>query len=158
MAAVVLSTVLAEYENLFRDLGYAPGIVIPSTLAALGNVDTTDPVLVIKADAATTTLAIVSNNQLMLFRTLENQDVPEVSAEQLVPDVHASLVFFQDTYNTRVDRILVGGLIDAESAASTLESQTGVRVQDLVPAQQLGSTRPNFPASALAGVVGALLG
>lgn len=158
IAAVVLSTVLAEYENLFRDLGYAPGVVIPSTLAALGNVDTTDPVLVIKADSATTTLAIVSNNQLMLFRTLENQDVPAASIEQLVPDVHASLVFFQDTYNMRVERILVGGLIDAESVGSTLEAQTEVRVQDLVQPQHLGSTRPNFPASALAGVVGALLG
>lgn len=158
MAAVVLSTVLAEYENLFRDLGYAPGVVIPSTLAALGNVNTTDPVLVIKTDAITTTLAIVSNNQLMLFRTLENQGGPAVSAEQLVPDVHASLVFFQDTYNTRVERILVGGLTDAETVGSTLEAQTGVRVQDLVAPQHLGSGRPNFPASALAGVVGALLG
>jgi type IV pilus assembly protein PilM len=158
MAAVILSTVLAEYENLFRDLGYAPGVVIPSTLAALGNVDTADPVLVIKTDVVTTTLAIVSNNQLMLFRTLENQGGPDVSAEQLVPDVHASLVFFQDTYNTRVNRILVGGLIDADSVGSTLESQTGVRVQDLVLPQHLGSTRPNFPASSLAGVVGALLG
>jgi type IV pilus assembly protein PilM len=158
MAAVVLTSVLAEYENLFRDLGYAPGVVIPSTVAALGNVRTADPVLVIKADPVTTTLAIVSNNELMLFRTLENQGGPAVSAEQMVPDVHASLVFFQDTYNMRVDRILVGGLIDAESVGSTLESQTGVRVQDLVSPQHLGSTRPNFPASALAGVIGALLG
>src|SRR4051812_32133413 len=158
VAAVVLSTVLAEYENLFRDLGFAPGIVLPSTLASLGNVDTTDPVLVIKADSTTTTLVIVSNNQLMLFRTLESQGGLAVSAEQLVPDVHASLVFFQDTYSMRVDRILVGGMIDAETVGSTLETQTGVRVQNLVAASHLGATRPNFPVSTLAGVVGALLG
>jgi type IV pilus assembly protein PilM len=157
VAAVVLSTVLAEYEKLFRDLGFAPGVVMPSTLASLGNVDTADPVLVIKADSITTTLAIVSNNQLMLFRTLESQG-GSVSAEQLVPDVHASLVFFQDTYNMRVDRILVGGMIDAETVGSTLESQTGVRVENLVAASHLGATRPNFPASTLAGVVGALIG
>jgi len=131
--------------------------VLPSTLASLGNVNTADPVLVIKADSITTTLAIVSNNQLMLFRTLESQG-GAVSAEQLVPDVHASLVFFQDTYNMRVDRILVGGMIDAETVGSTLESQTGVGVQNLVAASHLGATRPNFPASTLAGVVGALLG
>ena len=155
IAAVVLSSVLAEYENLFRNLGYAPGVVIPSTLAALGNVDTTDSVLVIKTDAVTTTLAIVSNQQLMLFRTLDNQGV---SVEQLVPDVHASLVFFQDTYDMRVNRILVGGLIDAETVRPVLEAQTEVPVQDLVASRHLGSTRPNFPSSALAGVVGALLG
>jgi len=158
IAAVVLSSVLAEYENLFRDLGYAPGIVLPSTLASLGNVSGVDPVLVIKADAAATTLAIVANNELMLFRTLENQDGAVPTGELLAPDVHASLVFFQDTYNMRVERILVGGLIEPESVGPTLESQTGIRVQSLVPAQHLGTTRPNFPVSSLAGVVGALLG
>jgi type IV pilus assembly protein PilM len=158
IAAVILSTVLAEYEKLFRELGYAPGVVIPSTLASLGNVNISEPVLIIKADAITTTLAIVSDSQLMLFRTLENQGGSATFAEHLVPDVHASLVFFQDTYNMRVDRILVGGLIDADSVGNTLELQSGVRVQDLVSPQHLGPARPNFPASALAGVVGALLG
>lgn len=158
IAAIVLSSVLAEYENLFRELGYAPGVVLPSTLASLGNVSGADPALVIKADASSTTLAIVANNELMLFRTLENQEGQVPTAEQLAPDVHASLVFFQDTYNMRVDRILVGGLIDADAAGPTLELQTGVRVQSLVPTHHLGSTRPNFPVSSLAGVVGALLG
>jgi type IV pilus assembly protein PilM len=158
IAAVVLSTVLAEYENLFRELGYAPGVVLPSTLAALGNVDTDEPVLVIKADACTTTLAIVADGQLMLFRTLENQGGAVPTAEQLAHDVHASLVFFEDTYNLRIQRILVGGLIEADTIGATLETQTGVRVQNLVATHHLGSTRPNFPPSALAGVVGALLG
>ena len=58
----------------------------------------------------------------------------------------------------RVDKILVGGLIEPETVAPTLESQTGVRVQSLVPAHHLGTTRPNFPVASLAGVVGALLG
>ncbi len=158
IAAIVLSSVLAEYETLFRDLGYAPGIVLPSTLASLGNVSGVDPVLVIKADASATTLAIVANNELMLFRTLENQGGMPPTAEMLAYDVHASLVFFQDTYNMRVDRILVGGLIEPETVGPTLESQTGVRVQSLVPTHHLGTTRPNFPVSSLAGVVGALLG
>lgn len=158
IAAIVLSSVLAEYETLFRDLGYAPGVVLPSTLASLGNVSETDPVLVIKADASATSLAIVANGELMLFRTLENQGGIVPTGEMLANDVHASLVFFQDTYNMRVDRILVGGLIDPETVGPTLESQTGLRVQSLVPTHHLGNTRPNFPVSSLAGVVGALLG
>jgi type IV pilus assembly protein PilM len=158
IAAIVLSSVLAEYETLFRDLGYAPGVVLPSTLASLGNVSETEPVLVIKADASATSLAIVANGELMLFRTLENQGGIVPTGEMLANDVHASLVFFQDTYNMRVDRILVGGLIDPETVGPTLESQTGLRVQSLVPTHHLGNTRPNFPVSSLAGVVGALLG
>lgn len=158
IAAVVLSTVLNEYETVFRELGYAPGIVIPSTLASLGNVDTSEPVLVIKVDVATTTLAIVGDGQLLLFRTLDNQEGVAITAEQLLPDVHASLVFFQDTYNMRVTRILLGGMVDADALGGILEEQTGVDVRNLVAARHLGSSRPNFPASALAGVAGALLG
>ena len=158
IAAIVESGVLAEYEGLFRDLGYVPGVVLPSTLASLGNVSGTDPVLVIKADGSTTTLAIVANNELMLFRTLENQGNTLPTFEQLAQDVHASLVFFQDTYGMSVGRILVGGLIDADSVSATLEAQTGVRVENLVSSQYAGSNRPNLPVSFLAGVVGALLG
>src|SRR4051812_37332876 len=132
VAAVVLSSVLAEYENIFRELGYAPGIVVPSALAALGNVESNDPVMVIKSDASTTTVAIVGNGQLLLFRTLENPSEGAPKAEQLAEDVHASLVFFQDTYNMRVDRILLGGTLDVKGIGATLEAQTGVGVQDLV--------------------------
>jgi len=158
VAAVVLRTVLDEYEAIFRSLGYLPGIVVPSTLAALGNVDSPDATLVIKADAGTTTLSIVGGGDLLLFRTLENSDGIAPTGDQLVQDVHASLVFFEDTYNMRVDRILVGGAIDAEQVGSTLEGETEVLVQDLVSARHFPSVKPNFPAASLAGVVGALLG
>jgi type IV pilus assembly protein PilM len=154
-----LNTVLAEYESLFRGLGYSPGVVIPSTLAALGNVEVGDPVMVIKSDAATTSLAIVGNDRLLLFRTVENSfggGAP--TGDQLAEDVHPSLIYFQDTYNMRVEHILVCGQIEAEQVGPSLEAQTGARVQDLVAARHLGADRRNLPASALAGVAGALLG
>jgi len=158
VAAVVLNTVLAEYEGVFRGLGYSPGVVLPSTLAALGNVEGTEATLVIKSDAATTTLSIVGGSELLLFRTLENPGGTPPAADQLVPDVHASLVFFQDTYNMRVDRILVGGLIDTEQVGAVLEAQTEIPVKNLVSTRHVPATNSNFPTSSLAGVVGALLG
>jgi type IV pilus assembly protein PilM len=158
LVAVVLARVLAEYEQIFRDLGLTPGVVVPSSLAALGNVDSGDPVMVIKSDANTTTLAIVGNGQLLLFRTLDNPGGVPPSGEILVEDVHASLVFFQDTYNMTVNRILVGGWIEADNVRQELESHTNIRVHDLVSSEHLGSARSNFPASNLAAVVGALLG
>jgi type IV pilus assembly protein PilM len=158
VAAVVLQSVLAEYEGIFRALNYSPGVVLPSTLAALGNVEGDEPTLVIKSDAATTTLSIVGGGELLLFRTLENPGGVAPTSDHLVLDVHASLVFFQDTYNMRVGRILVGGLIDTERMGATLEAHTEVPVRDLVAERHLASARPTFPASALAGVVGALLG
>ena len=158
VAAVVLTSVLNEYERIFQELGFAPGVVVPSALAALGNVEEGEPVMVIKSDATTTTVAIVGNGQLLLFRTLENPSSGPPKAEQLAEDVHSSMVFFEDTYNMRVSRILVAGSLEAENVGPALESQTGVRVQDLVASRHIGAARPNFPASALAGVVGALLG
>lgn len=158
VAAVVLNSVLAEYEGVFRALGYQPGIVLPSTLAALGNVEGSESTMVIKSDSTTTTLSIVGGGEVLLFRTLENTGGVPPTADQLVPDVHASLVFFQDTYNMRVDRILVGGLIDAEMVGSVLETQTEIPVKNLVSERHVAAARPNFPASSLAGVVGALLG
>jgi len=55
VAAVVLNTVLQEYESAFRDAGYNPGMVMPSMLAALGAADAERPTLVVKVDARTIT-------------------------------------------------------------------------------------------------------
>jgi type IV pilus assembly protein PilM len=158
VAAVALRSILNEYEQVFRDLGYAPGVVVPSSLAVLGNIEGADPTLVIKSETSTTTLSIVANGEMLLFRTLENPGGLPPSADQLIPDVHASLVFFQDTYSMQVERILVGGLIDAEHVGEVLQSQTEIPVHNLVAARHIGDARPNFPPSSLAGVIGALLG
>jgi type IV pilus assembly protein PilM len=153
IAAAALDTVLAEYEEVFRSCGFAPGVVLPSMLACLGNVTSPEPTLVIKIDALTTTFAIVAENDLLLVRTLENTNGTVPSKEQLVEDVFPSLVFFQDTYNMRVESILIGGAMDADEAGESLQSQTGVPVRNLVSAT-LGSSA--IPGSMMAGVVGAL--
>src|SRR5579872_2291119 len=72
VAAVALGSVIEDYEAAFRDAGFAPGIVLPSTLAALGAADGKKPTMVIKVDAHTTSIAILNEGQLQLFRTLEN--------------------------------------------------------------------------------------
>ena len=42
-ASIVLQSVLEEYESAFRAAGCSPGVVLPSSLAALGAVDETGP-------------------------------------------------------------------------------------------------------------------
>lgn len=158
VAAVMVANVLAEYESLFRDLGYAPGVVLPSSLASLANVQESDPVMVIKSDSNTTSMSIVGGGELLLFRILENTGGMAPGVDQLADDVHASMVFFEDTYQTRPGRVLLGGLLDADALGAELQDHVGTRVQPLVASSTIGSVRPNFPASALAGVTGALLG
>ena len=156
-AAVVLNKVLEEYESAFRDAGYSPGVVMPSMLAALGAADSKRPTLVVKVDARTISLAIVDQEQLLLFRTLENLRGVTITGDQLAEEVYPSVVFFQDTYSLNIERVYVAGLPESGGAAPALKSQTGAQVEELVTASQIGSATGMVPRWRMAGVVGALI-
>jgi type IV pilus assembly protein PilM len=155
LATVALTSVLDDYESAVRAAGYQPGIVVPSTLAALGSLDGATSTLVINVGAQTLTVAGVDNEQLLLFRTIENPQGVDLSGEQMADDVHASVVFFEDTYGARVERIMVSG-VAAQRVAEALRTHTGVRAQDLVSASQIGTGASGMPAALLGPVVGAL--
>ena len=157
MAAVVLNTVLEEYESAFRDAGYNPGVVMPSMLAALGAADAQRPTLVVKVDARTISIAILDQEQLLLFRTLENLRGVAITGDQLAEEVYPSVVFFQDTYSLNIERVFVAGLPEAGVAAPALKNQSGARVEELVAAAQIGTTTGTVPRWRMAGVVGALI-
>jgi type IV pilus assembly protein PilM len=157
IAAVVLNSVLQEYESAFRDAGYNPGMVMPSMLAALGAADAERPTLVVKVDARTIGIAILDQEQLLLFRTLENVRGVTITGEQLAEEVYPSVVFFQDTYNLNIDRVYVAGLPESGGAAPALKAQTGAHVEELVASSQIGSTTGSVPRWRMAGVVGALI-
>ena len=120
IAAVALNTVVDDYESVFREAGYSPGIVIPSTLAALGVAEGSSPTLVVKVDSRTTSIAIMDKQQLLLFRTLENARGSAITGERLAEEIYPSVVFFQDTYHMNIDRIFVAGVPDLGAAAPAL--------------------------------------
>jgi type IV pilus assembly protein PilM len=158
VAAVALGSVIEDYEAAFRDAGFDPGIVLPSTLAALGAADGKKPTMVIKVDAHTTSIAILNEEQLQLFRTLENARGVTINGEQLAEEVYPSIVFFQDTYHLNIARIYVAGLPESGGAATALRAQTEADVQELVSSAQLGtSPGGSVPKWRMAGVVGALI-
>ena len=158
VAAVALANVIEDYEAAFRDAGYSAGVILPSMLAALGAAEADNPTLVLKVDARTTSLAILDKQQLLLFRTLENTRGVTITGEQLAEEVYPSVVFFQDTYHTNIERIYVAGLPESGGAAPALRAQTGADVQDLVASSQLGTNGGvSVPRWRMAGVVGALV-
>ena len=158
VAAVALSSVVEDYESAFREAGYSPGVVLPSMLAALGAADGKIPTMVVKVDARTTSLAILNDGQLQLFRTLENSRGVTVTGDQLAEDIYPSVVFFQDTYHLNLEKIFVAGIADIASAAPALQAQTGAGVDELVGSSQLGvSAGGSVPRWRMAGVVGALV-
>ncbi len=156
VAAVTPGSVVEEYEKAVQDAGFTPGIVLPSTVAALGAVDGQRPTMVLKIDRGTTSVAIVDHDELLLFRTLEGGS--EVQSERLAEDVYPSIVFFQDTYGVNIERLVVAGSTSIQSVAPALEAQTGMRVQELVSSTMLPSSSTGVQRPQLAAVAGALLG
>jgi hypothetical protein len=130
---------------------------MPSMLAALGAAKADRPTLVVKVDSRTTSIAILDQQQVLLFRTLENSDGTAITGERLAEEVYPSVVFFQDTYHLNLDRIYVSGLPNLAGAAPALQAQTGIEVQELVSASQLSGGRGQIPKWQIAGVVGALV-
>ena len=156
VAAITPRPILDEYEALVREAGFNPGSVLPSTLAALGVVDASHPTMVIKVEPGTTTFAIVDQNQLLLYRSLDNGGMAVVG-DSLVDDVNTSLVYFEDRYNVGVDKILVTGVQSAQSLQESLVASANIRVEELVSSSMTGAAAGNVSRAALAGVAGALV-
>jgi type IV pilus assembly protein PilM len=154
VAAVTPRHVLDEYESLLRDAGYNPGAVVPSMLAVLGLVDASRPTMVIKVEHGTTTFAIVDQDQLLLYRALDNGGTA-VTGESIVDDVNTSLVYFEDRYGVGVDRMLVTGVEDAEGLQAALTSTSNLRVEDLATTATM-TTVARVSKKALVAVMGAL--
>ncbi len=77
LAVAIPPDVLAEYESVAREVGFEPGSVLPSTLACVAGMDDTDgAALLINANPAGVTTAIVRSGILMLHRSVDLQAAP----------------------------------------------------------------------------------
>lgn len=159
VAAVSPNAIIAEYESLFRELGYTPGLVLPSSLAALGLMEAERPALLLKVDPMNIIIAAVHNQELRLIRTLENPQGMNVTANELVEAVLPSIVFFEDTFSAHIEQIRVAGF-HADQIAPLLSQQSGAEVRDLAPefSSDQNLSGENFVPSTMAGIAGALLG
>jgi type IV pilus assembly protein PilM len=152
-AAIVLQCVLEEYEAAFRAAGCSPGVILPSSLGALGAVDDDSPTMLLKVGQDATSIAVVKEGQLLLFRILEGSETGALSAERMADDVYPSLVYFQDNYGANVEQLMVSGVQDLSKLSPALEQQTGVKVRELIRSGVVsGNLRNDF-----AGAIGALL-
>jgi type IV pilus assembly protein PilM len=160
VAAVSPRTIIEEYETALRDAGYSPGVVLPSSLAALGLIDGERPTLILKVDPTHITITAVERQELRLVRTLDNPHGNNVSAAELAEAVLPSIVFFEDTFAAKIEKIYVGGVAPLQEVGPLLHEHTGAQVQalapELTPEQNLSGE--NVPPAMMAGIVGALLG
>jgi len=160
VAAVSPRTIIEEYEKALRDAGYSPGVVLSSSLAALGLIEGEKPTLVLKVDPMNITIAAVEHKELRLVRTLDNPHGANVSAADLAEAVLPSIVFFEDTFAAHIEKIYVGGIAPLQEVGPLLHEQTGAQVQELAPelTPEQNLSGDSVQPSMMAGIVGALLG
>lgn len=148
VVALSPANVVAEYEQLFHDAGYEASVVLPSVLATLGNLDPDRPAMLVKIDAETTSIVLADRAGLRLLRTLEHPAGHSANAE-LMTAVHASLIFYEDSFGQPVSRVLIAGTQADAAIAATIGQENEVQVAELTPGHPDGRL--------LAAVEGALL-
>ena len=160
VAAVSPRSIVEEYERVFVDAGYSAGVVLPSSLAALGMVDGEQPTLLLKVDPMNIIIAAAQKKELRLIRTLENPHGAAVTANELAEAVLPSIVFFEDTFAARVEQLYLGGTVPVDQIGPLLKQHTGGDVRELAPefTSDQNLSGESLPSSSLAGVAGALLG
>ncbi|HEX6466433.1 MAG TPA: hypothetical protein VFZ99_03945 [Terriglobales bacterium] len=158
MAAVTATEVLAGYETAFREAGYDPGVVLPSTLAALSTIEAYTPTLLVKIEGPYITMAIMNQDDVLLYRTLDAPNSRPLSGAEIAEAVYPSIVFFEDTYGARIQRIFLAGPTQLMETRAALEAQTGVRAEELTTDLAVGESLSGeaTPNSALAGIAGVL--
>jgi hypothetical protein len=108
--------------------------------------------MMLKVGQDATTVAVVRDGQLLLFRGLEGT-AAGVSAERMADDIYPSLVYFQDNYGASVEQLLVSGVENLDEYSPFLKAQSGVNVRELIaPSMVSGNLRNSY-----AGAIGALL-
>jgi type IV pilus assembly protein PilM len=168
LAAVIPGPVLAEYEAAVREAGYEPGAVLPASMAALGAIDSPEPVLCANLSAVALTTSITTGDDLLLYRTLDLPEDPEQRLEEVRRGVSVAAAYYEDKLGAR-PRLLyyagisAGGSSAAEDFARWIfapepPGNSDMTVVDLAPRPETGAATPLGNFVTLAGVIGALAG
>jgi type IV pilus assembly protein PilM len=162
LAAVLPGSVLAEYEAVARMAGYEPGAVLPTSLAALGAIDSAEPVLIANLSALALTTAITHGQDLWLYRTLDLPEEPIQRLAEVQRGISVAAAYFEDKLGVRPRMLYyagigAGGNSTAEDFARWIDDPE-LAVADLAPLPETGAATPLGNLMSLAGVVGALAG
>ena len=162
LAAVIPGPVLQEYEAAVRMAGFEPGAVLPTSLAALGAIDSAEPVLAANLSALALTTSVTQGQDLLLYRTLDLPEEPTQRLAEVQRGIAVAAAYYEDKLGAR-PRLLyyagigAGGNSTAEDFARWIDDSE-LTVADLAPLPETGAATPLGNLMSLAGVVGALAG
>ena len=156
LIAVLPGPILEEYEAAVRAAGYEPGVVLPSSLAALAAVKAEDPVLAASLSGSSLTTLIADGEDLLLYRTLDLPEDPRQRLAEVQRDIAVAAAYYEDKLGLRPRALHYAGIGGAEEFARWLHNPE-LTVTDLVARPETGATTPLHRLS-VAGVTGALAG
>lgn len=156
LVVVVPGPILAEYESAVRATGYEPGAVLPSSVAALGALDTQEPVLAACLSGASLTTSIANGQDLLLYRTLDLPADPNLRLTEVQRDIAVAAAYFEDKLVARPRKLHYAGIGTASDFARWMNDPE-LSVVELVPRPAAGATTTLGNLS-FAGIAGALAG
>lgn len=164
LVAVIPASNLQEYEAAVRQAGYEPGVVLPTSLAALAAIDSAEPVLAVNLGARTLTTTITTGEDLLLYRTLDLPEDKDQQLQEVQRDIAVAAAYFEDKLGAS-PRLLyyagtgTGGNGTAEDFVRWLNwpGAAELTIVDLTSRPETGAATP-LGKLTLAGVTGALAG
>lgn len=156
LVAILPSNILEEYETVVRGAGYEPGAVMPSALAALATVDSSEPLLAACLSKVAITTSITRGDDLLLYRTLDLPDDPEQRLLEVQRSVAVAAAYYEDKVSVLPRELYFAG----NGTASEFEHWFGtseLKIIDLAPRPSTGIAS-SLSNMSIAGLTGALAG
>jgi type IV pilus assembly protein PilM len=156
LTAVLPAPILAEYEAAVRSAGYEPGVVLPSSLAALEAIDSMEAVLTANLSPIALTTSITNGSDLLLHRTLDLPENPALRLPEIQRGIAVAAAFFEDKLQAPARTLHYAGCYPTAEFASWIDDPE-LNVVDLAPRPESGIATALGHAS-IAGTAGALAG
>lgn len=156
LTAVIPGAILQEYEAAVRDAGYEPGVVMPSSLAAIAAIDSDEPVLAACLSGVSLTTLITRGDDLLLYRTLDLPDDPPQRLMEVQRDIAVAAAYYEDKLAVRPRQLRYGGIGAAQDFARWIRDPE-LEIIDLVPRPARGAATAIGNLS-MAAISGALAG
>jgi type IV pilus assembly protein PilM len=156
LAAVMPGPILAEYEAALQAAGYEPGAVLPSSLAALAALESTEALLTANLSSVSLTTSIASGQNLMLYRTLDLPADSAVRLQEVQRGIAVAAAYFEDKLLARPTKLHYAGIGSAFDFGQWLDDPE-LAVAELAPRPETGAATTLGDLS-VAGVTGALMG
>ena len=162
LVAVIPGPNLQEYEAVVRQAGFEPGVVLSTGLAALGAVNSDDPVLATNLGTMTLTTSITNGQDLLLYRTINLPEDLDKRLQEVQRDIAVASAYYEDKLGVRPSLLYfagigAGGENAQEDFAHWIDSPD-LTVVELASRPETGAATPLGNLLSLAGVAGALAG